>query len=50
MKNKKEKLLSIRITNELYQKYVNETIKRSNKEKRIIKISEIIREILTKGL
>jgi predicted DNA-binding protein len=46
----KDKHLSIRISDELYQKYVEEAIKRSNTEKRIVKVSEIIREKLERNL
>jgi predicted DNA-binding protein len=46
----KDKHLSIRIPYELYQKYVKETIKRTNQENRLVKVSEIIREILEKGV
>ena len=46
----KDKHLSIRISDGLYQKYVKEAIKRSNEEGRIVKVSEIIRESLEKGL
>lgn len=46
----KDKALSIRIPAELYQLYVEETIKRTNKEKRLVKVSEIIREVLEKGI
>jgi hypothetical protein len=46
----KDKALSIRITDDLYQQYVEETIKRTNTEKRLVKVSEIIREVLEKGL
>lgn len=48
--NKKDKHLSVRFSSELYQKYVNEAINRSTKEKRIVKVSEIIREVLEKGI
>ncbi len=46
----KDKHLSIRISNELYLKYINETIKRVNESGKLIKISEIIREVLENGL
>ena len=49
-KNEKDKHLSIRFSSELYQKYVDEAIKRSVQEKRIVKVSEIIREVLEKGI
>jgi len=50
MENKKDKSLTIRVPAELYQQYVDETIKRTNKENRLVKVSEIIREVLEKGL
>jgi metal-responsive CopG/Arc/MetJ family transcriptional regulator len=43
---KKEKAISLRLSQELYQKYVNKAIQQSNKEKRLIAISEIIRKTL----
>lgn len=46
----KDKHLSVRFSSELYQKYIDKAIQRSNKEKRIVKVSEIIREILEKGI
>jgi hypothetical protein len=48
--NKKDKHLSVRFSSELYQKYIDEAINRSNKEKRIVKVSEIVREVLEKGI
>lgn len=45
-----DKHLSIRISELLYQKYVKEAIRQSNEEGKIIKVSEIIREVLSKGL
>lgn len=45
---KKEKHLTIRISNELYNSLINKTLKKSNKEKKLIKLSETIREILEK--
>lgn len=42
----KDKHLSIRISDELYQKYVEIAIKRSTKERRIVNVSEIIRDVL----
>jgi predicted DNA-binding protein len=50
MKNTKDKHLNIRLSSELYQKFVNIAIARSSKENRIVKISEIVREILKKGV
>ena len=50
MNNKKEKAISLRLTEELYQKYIDKAIERTNQEKRIVKVSEIIREVLEKGI
>lgn len=49
-KNEKDKHLSLRFSSELYQKYVERAIKRSMKENRIVKVSEVIREVLEKGI
>ena len=46
----KNKHISIRIPLDLYNRYVKETINRSNKENKIINFSEIIREVLNNGL
>jgi hypothetical protein len=46
---KKEKHLTIRISNELYENLIKKALEKSNKEKKIIKLSEIIREILEKN-
>lgn len=50
MKNTKEKAISLRVKLELYQKFVDKAIKQSNEKKRLVNISEIIREILEKGI
>lgn len=42
----KDRHLTIRISQELYDSYVKKTLVKSQKEKRLIKISEIIRETL----
>ena len=42
--NSKDRSVTIRINKDVYQKLVDETLERSVKEGRIIKISEIIRE------
>lgn len=42
----KDRHLTIRVPHELYEAYVKKTLARSQKEKRLIKISEIIREAL----
>ena len=47
---KQDKHLSVRFNSELYQKYIEKAIERSNKENRIVKVSEIIREVLEKGI
>ena len=46
MKKNKEKAISLRLPQELYQKLVNKTIKNYQKEGRLITISEEIRKIL----
>lgn len=43
---KKEKHLTIRIPIELYNILIEKALKKGSKEKKIIKLSEIIREIL----
>ena len=50
MKIEKDKHLSIRFSSELYKKYIDIAINRSVEEKRIVKVSEIIREVLEKGV
>lgn len=50
MKLQKIKALSLRLDSELYQKIVDRAIKQTNKEKRLVKASEVIREILEKGV
>ena len=47
---KKEKHLTIRIPLDLYQKYVDIAIKKSLKEGKLIKLSEIIRETLENNI
>lgn len=49
-KNEKDKHLSVRFSSELYQRYIYKALERANKEKRIVKVSEIIREVLEKGI
>jgi hypothetical protein len=46
---KKEKHLTIRLPINLYEIYVKKTIDASQKEGRLIKLSEIIREVLQKN-
>jgi hypothetical protein len=50
MKKIQDKHLNIRLDKELYQKYVNLAIKKSTEEIRIVSVSEIIREVLEKGV
>jgi hypothetical protein len=50
MSKEKDKHLSVRFSSVLYQKYIDKAIKRSSDEKRIVKVSEIIREVLEKGV
>lgn len=47
--NNQERPVTIRITDNLYQHYVNKALKRGQKEKRIVKISEVLREVLENG-
>ena len=49
MKTKKESLISFRLTQELENKLIAKTIKESTKRNKIIKLADIIREILEKG-
>lgn len=46
--NSKDRSVTIRINKDVYQRLVDETLERSVKEGRLIKISEIIREKLEK--
>lgn len=50
MKNKKEKLISLRLTNELYDSCVKLALTKANQNLKIISVSEVIREILLKNL
>lgn len=50
MKKFQAKTITFRLDSELYQKCVELTIKRSKKENRIVKLSEIIREAIHKGI
>lgn len=50
MKDSKDKHMNIRLSSELYQKFIEKAIERSTKEKRVVKISEIVREALEKGV
>ena len=43
---KKDKAISLRLPTELYEVYVQKALDKSNKEKRIVNVSEIIRDIL----
>lgn len=45
----KEKHLTIRISKNLYDSYIKKTLIKSCKEKRLINLSEIIREVLEKN-
>ena len=49
MKENKDRSVTIRINKDVYQRLVDETLERSVKEGRLIKISEIIREKLEKN-
>jgi len=46
--NSKDRSVTIRINKDVYQRLVDETLERSVKEGKLIKISEIIREKLSK--
>ena len=48
--NSKDRSVTIRINKDVYQRLVDETLERSVKEGKLIKISEIIREKLIKNL
>lgn len=50
MKKLQDKHLNIRLSKELHQKYTDIAISKSVEEKRIIKISEVIREVLEKAV
>ncbi len=50
MKKPKEKAISLRLDIDLYEKLVNKAIKQSKVNKKMIHISEIIREILEKNI
>ena len=43
------KQLNIRLSKELYQSYEEKALKKGKKEKRIVKISEVVREALEKN-
>lgn len=48
--NSKDKTITFRLTAEQHQKCIDIAIIRSQKENRLVKISEIIREAIEKGL
>ena len=51
MKTKsKDKTITFRLTAEQHQKCIDRALTRGQKENRLIKISEIIREAIEKGL
>ena len=50
MKTKKDNLITFRLTDELKKKLTEKTIKETVLRKEVIKISDIIREILEKGV
>lgn len=50
MKNKiKDKLMAIRLPKETYQKYIEKALKKGQQEKRVVTVSEVIREVLEKN-
>lgn len=42
----KDKSLTVRIPKEIYQQYLDIAIRKSNEERRIVKVSEIVRHAL----
>jgi len=48
--NKKGKSVTFRMSEMLYEKCVKRAIKKTNEEGKIIKVSEVIREILEGGV
>ena len=48
--SKQNKHLSIRLDSDLHQKLVDKAISKSAEENRIVKVSEIVRDIIEKGL
>ena len=42
----KEKHINIRISKELYNAFIKKALDKSNKEKRLVKLSEVVREAL----
>lgn len=49
MKTAKTKALNMRIETDLYQAYVDKALKRGVKEKRLVTVSEVIREVLERN-
>ena len=45
-KTNKDRHLTIRMEQDLYDAYIKKALDKSNKEKRLVKLSEVIREIL----
>lgn len=48
-KEKQDRHLTIRMSNDLYQSYVEKALKMGQKEQRIVKISEVIKTALENG-
>ncbi len=48
MKNKKDRSVTVRVEIDVYERLTMEAIERSVKEKRIVKVSELIREKISK--
>jgi hypothetical protein len=46
MKENKEKPVTVRLPTSLYEHYLEKALKRAQKERRIVKISEVLREAL----
>lgn len=49
MRENKEKIVTIRLLPSLYQHYVEIALKKGQQEKRIVGISEVLREVLENG-
>lgn len=49
MKNNVDRPITIRISNDLYNFFLEEALSRGQKEKRIVKVSEVMREAMENG-
>ena len=50
MKKKLEKLIALRLTNEEYEKCLDIALKESEKNKKVVSVSEIIRKFINKEI